>query len=210
MCVNTSQLQQGNRKANPILNALIYCRSKHWSTMFFVVLANKSPAVLPALRHLVSLSLLLSCSSLVLHLPVTLVRDVTSGSEHLLVHRDVSEGQRRALGRVHSSFLCCWSCSASSQHTAAHGNTTGLGAQRGLIGSCWHFMNSSERTECKKANWLRVLDLYCFLRAFLPSRERIVPIAVTEKLSLIGSLNGHCPVYVKQSPSPWLRVAGKG
>lgn len=77
-------------------------------------------------------------------------------------------------------------------------------------------MNSRERPKCKKNpnNWLQVDDLYCFLRACLPSSWCFVPIAVREELSLIGIVNGHYTVYLRTKSIPtaymgWQGMRGK-
>lgn len=84
------------------------------------------------------------------------------------------------------------------------------GSHHSLTGSRWHFTNSRERTECKKTNWLQVLNLYCFLRALLPSSQSFAPVAVREKLSFIGSVNGHCPVYLKTKSLPTAHMSWQG
>lgn len=80
-----------------------------------------------------------------------------------------------------------------------------------FIGSHRHFTKSRERTECKKTpNWLQVDDLYCFLRACLPSSWCFVPIAITEELSLIGIVNGHYTVYLKTKSLPTAYMGWQG
>lgn len=75
---------------------------------------------------------------------------------------------------------------------------------RRFIGSHWHFMNSRERTKCKNPpTWLQVDDLHCFLRVCLPSSWCFVPMADTEELSLIDTVNEYYTVDLKtKSPPP--------
>lgn len=62
----------------------------------------------------------------------------------------------------------------------------------------------------KNPNWLQVDDLYCFLRVCLPSSWCFVPIAVTEELSLIGTMNGHYTVYLKTKSLPTAYMGWQG
>lgn len=79
-----------------------------------------------------------------------------------------------------------------------------------FIGLHWHFMNSRERTKCKKPpTWLQVDDLHCFLRVCLPSSWCFVPMAITEVLSLIDTVNEHYTIYLKTKSPPLLIWVGR-
>lgn len=61
----------------------------------------------------------------------------------------------------------------------------------------------------KAPTWLQVDDLHCFLRVCLPSSWCFVPMAITEELSLIDTVNEHYTVYLKANPPTLLIWAGR-